>query len=56
MTDEDQTLFGDFMSWIDNYNNYILNAWSEKVNSKMEEDEIDVVDGIVDIEIEDEVA
>tara|TARA_R100001510_G_C7636868_1_gene194916 strand:- start:159 stop:1061 length:903 start_codon:yes stop_codon:yes gene_type:complete len=56
LTDEDQTLFGDFMSWIDNYNNYILNAWSEKANSKMEEDEIDVVDGIVDIEIEDEVA
>ena len=37
LTQEDQVLFGDFMSWIDNYNNYIVNAWAEKANSKMEE-------------------
>ncbi|BCV06973.1 MAG: hypothetical protein CM15mV148_300 [uncultured marine virus] len=56
LTEQDQVLFGDFMAWIDNYNNYIVNAWSEKANSKMEDDDVDVVDGIVDIEVEDEVA
>ena len=56
LTDQDQALFGDFMSWIDNYNNYIISAWAEKANSKMEDDDVDVVDDLVDIEIEEEVA
>lgn len=56
LTEEDQTRFGDFIAWIDNYNNYIVNAWTEKANSKMEQEEVDVVDSIVDIEIEEEVA
>ena len=51
---EEQQLFGDFVSWIDNYNSYILNSWSEKANAKMEDDDVDVVDDIVDIEIDDE--
>lgn len=56
LTDEDQTMFADFMSWIDNYNNYIVNAWSEKANSHIDEEDADVVDDLVDIEIEEEVA
>jgi len=45
------------MAWVDNYNNYIINAWAEKANSHMEEDDINVVDDIVDVDIEeDEVA
>ena len=56
MTDQDQALFGDFMSWIDNYNNYIINAWAEKTNTIMEDGDIDMVDDLVDIEIEEEVA
>ena len=56
LTEQDQVLFADFMAWIDNYNNYIVNAWAEKANSKMEDEDVDVVDGIVDIEVEDEVA
>ena len=56
LTEQDQALFGDFMSWIDNYNNYIINAWAEKANSKMEDDDVDVVDEMVDIEIDEEVA
>jgi hypothetical protein len=44
--------FSDFLSWIENYNTYILNAWTEKANEKMEEDDIDVVDDLVDIEVE----
>lgn len=57
LSDQDQSLFGDFMAWVDNYNNYIINAWAEKANSHMEEDDVNVVDDIVDIDIEeDEVA
>ncbi len=51
---EDNVMFADFISWVDNYNNYILNAWSEKANSKMEDDDVDVVDSMVDIEIDEE--
>lgn len=51
---EQHELFANFVSWVDNYNSYILNSWSEKANSRMEDDDVDVVDGIVDIEIDDE--
>ena len=45
---EDQVLFGDFMQWVLNYNDYILNAWSENVHSKQK---IDVeVESFVDVE------
>ena len=54
LTQEDQVLFGDFMAWIDNYNSYIINQWAEKANSHMEDDDIDVVDGLVNIELDDE--
>lgn len=53
-SEQDHVLFGDFLEWIDNYNNYIFNAWSEKANSRMEQDDVDVVDDIVDIDIEEE--
>lgn len=51
---EENTLFGDFVAWVDNYNSYILNSWSEKANAHMSDDDVDVVDGIVDIEIDDD--
>ena len=53
---EDQNMFGDFLSWIDNYNSYIVNQWAEKANDKLEEGDAEVLDDLVDIEIEDEVA
>lgn len=56
ITDTEQEMLVDFLSWVDNYNSYISNAWSEKANSKMDDDDVDVVDGLVDIEVEDEVA
>jgi len=56
VTSDDQSMFGDFLAWLDNYNQYIMNLWSEKANSKMEDDDIDVVDNLVDIEVEEEVA
>jgi len=54
ITQDDQSLFGDFSSWVDNYNNYIINQWAEKANARMEDDDIDVVDDLVDIEIDEE--
>ena len=54
LTEKDQVLFGDFMSWVDNYNNYIINAWAEKANADMEDADIDVVDDLVDIEVDEE--
>ena len=57
LTDAEHSMFSDFMAWVDNYNSYITNTWSEKTNSKMEAEDVDVVDGLVDIELdEDEVA
>ena len=56
LTDTEQGMFGDFMAWVDNYNTYIVNAWAEKANSHMDDDDVDVVDGLVDIEVDEEVA
>ena len=57
ITDKDHAMFADFMSWIDNYNSYIADAWAKKAKANMDEDDVDVVDSLVDIEIEeDEVA
>ena len=52
LTQEDQAMFADFVSWVDNYNTYIANSWSEKANAHMDEEDTDVVDSFVDIEIE----
>jgi hypothetical protein len=51
---EQHDMFADFLSWVDNYNTYILNSWSEKANAKMQDEDVDVVDDIVDIDIDDE--
>jgi hypothetical protein len=48
ISEEDQKLFGDFMQWVDNYNVYVSNKWSENVNNKMSDDDVDVIDIIVD--------
>ena len=56
LTQEDQDRFGDFMAWVQNYNEYIINTYAEKANSHNDEDDEVIVDGIVDIELEDEVA
>ena len=32
------------MSWADNYNNYIMNQWTEKATEQMSDDDMDVVD------------
>lgn len=57
LTQDDQIKFADFMSWVTNYNEYIINTYAEKAGSKDDSalDELDI-NGVVDIELEDEVA
>ena len=57
LTQDDQEKFADFMSWVTNYNEYIINTYAEKASSKndMDLDEVDI-DGVVDVEFEEEVA
>jgi hypothetical protein len=57
LTQDDQEKFGDFMSWVTNYNEYIINTYAEKASTKndVDLDEIDI-DGVVDVEFEEEVA
>jgi hypothetical protein len=54
----DQDMFLDYMTWVENYNTYIIDAYASKAISKQDEelDNLDNLDGIVDIEIEEEVA
>jgi hypothetical protein len=56
LTQKEQGLFTDFLQWVQNYNEYIINSWQEKASSHDDEDDIEIVDGIVDIELEEGVA
>lgn len=56
LTDKEQGTFGDFMQWVNNYNEYIIGAWANKVNTHNDEDDEVIVDGIVDIEVDEEAA
>ena len=56
LTENEQSMFADFMQWVQNYNEYIVNAWSEKANSHDDEDDEAIVDGIIDFDEEVEVA
>ncbi len=48
---KDQDLFADFMAWVQNYNEYIINAYAEKAGDSDgdELDELDIND-IIDVE------
>lgn len=56
VTQEDQDKFSDFMSWVSNYNEYIINAYAEKASPHSDEDDVAITDGMIDIELEEEVA
>ena len=53
LSDKDQTTFTDFVSWIENYNTYIMNMWDEKVNSTMSTEDENTVDQFVQINNQD---
>jgi len=56
VTQEDQDKFSDFMSWVSNYNEYIINAYAEKASPHDDEDDAAITEGMIDIELEEEVA
>lgn len=57
LSQDDQEKFGEFLSWVTNYNQYIINAYVEKTSQKSDKelDDLDI-DDVVDIEFEEEVA
>jgi hypothetical protein len=52
LTDEEQTRFADFVAWVQNYNEYILNAWSENANRDIKDEDMSTVEDFVDIDAE----
>jgi len=52
MDDASQETLGNFLAWITNYNEYIVNAWNENV-SKHEDVDTETVDDFIDISEED---
>jgi len=52
LTAEEQSKFGNFVAWVQNYNEYIINAWSENANKHMQDEDIDTVEDFVDIDSE----
>jgi len=51
LSDTDQTMFADFLSWIENYNQYIVSEWNEQASQKsVDEDMSKAVDSIVSAE------
>ena len=46
---EDQEMFGNLMSWVENYNTYILNSWSENIG-KHETVDKEMVEDFIDID------
>ena len=51
----DQQLFTDFMAWVQNYNEYIINTYAEKANLHNDEDDVAITDSLSDmIDIDDE--
>jgi len=56
LTDSDQTMFADFVSWVQNYNEYIINEWSIKNGSEISQEDMQTVDEFIDIDSSEEVA
>ena len=53
VAEEDQKLFGDFVDWIKNFNDYICKEWEEKVESRqnpVSKEEMETVESFIDIE------
>ena len=50
LTDTEQTMFADFMQWVQNYNEYIINAYAEKAEAAMMKTTSSLWMELVDIE------
>lgn len=51
LSNTDQEMFANFLSWVENYNSYIISEWDSKANHHDEEDN-SVVNDFIDIEEE----
>ena len=56
LSDSDQTMFADFVAWVQNYNEYIINEWSIKNESNISQEDMDTVSDFIDIDSSEEVA
>jgi hypothetical protein len=53
LADTDQDTFANFIEWIGNYNQYIVNAYNEKMGSqKMSAEDESLVEDFIDIDEE----
>ena len=50
LSDADQATFGDFMSWIQNYNQYIVNEWDSNVGGNSSQDMKDIVEDLIEVD------
>jgi hypothetical protein len=54
--DKEQDIFGDFMAWVESYNEYIINQWSEGASQHDDVIDAEISEGIIDVELDEEVA
>ena len=52
LTDDDQARFGDFIEWINNYNEYIVNAWNENRGKAQSAEDDALVEDFIEIELD----
>jgi len=50
LQEEDQQKFSDFLEWINNYNDYIVNAWNEKRQVSMSKEDENLVEDFIDLD------
>ena len=54
LTEGDQQKFSDFIEWINNYNDYIVNAWNEGSAKRQEASDDELVADFIDVETDEE--
>lgn len=54
LSDDDQKRFSDFIEWINNYNDYIVKAWTDKRKETLSADDESLVEDFIDIEVGEE--
>lgn len=54
--EKEHHMFADFMAWVENYNEYIINAYAEKSSRHDDTIDAEISEGIIDVEIDEEVA
>jgi len=50
LEEADQQKFTDFIEWINNYNEYIVNSWNEKRTQKLSSSDEELVEDFIDLE------